>query len=288
MLASICDTLLPLEVEFGIAANSSTNILNEVAIFVAPECNCDFPGVNLAAMRKELFPLDKMSEIEFTRTISGVDAFLPVDDISWLGVKTICEDTELAREIVLQAPDSTLSGFELWYESGLFATIILKFTMTNFVIALLKIADPFVVCAGRFVWIPTKFGLSSGGLNKDKLFAQFKTTKEGSLYFINLRGTIFWGFFMHWALWNLMSTAYTTSLSDGGIDEAGIAVLQFCMIVAVIVVTIGLAIMFCLKKSGQRALRRRGEGAGGKGAADDDADNDEEISDDDFDDEAST
>jgi hypothetical protein len=131
MLASICDTLLPLEVEFGIAANSSTNILNEVAIFVAPECNCDFPGVNLAAMRKELFPLDKMSEIEFTRTISGVDAFLPVDDISWLGVKTICEDTELAREIVLQAPDSTLSGFELWYESGLFATIILKFTMTN-------------------------------------------------------------------------------------------------------------------------------------------------------------
>jgi predicted lipid-binding transport protein (Tim44 family) len=75
-----------------------------------------------------------------------------------------------------------------------------------------------------------------------------------------------------------MSTAYTTSLSDGGIDEAGIAVLQFCMIVAVIVVTIGLAIMFCLKKSGQRALRRRGEGA----------DNDEEISDDDFDDEAST
>jgi hypothetical protein len=44
---------------------------------------------------------------------------------------------------------------------------------------------------------------------------------------------------MHWALWNLMSVAYTTSMSDGGIDESGIDVLRFCMIMASIVVAVG-------------------------------------------------
>jgi hypothetical protein len=282
LLANICDTLLPLEAEFGIAANSSTNILNEVEMFTGTDCACGFLGKSLAVLSKQQFSLDEMKDIGFTRSIKDVDAYLPDKDISWLGIKTICEDSEMARTIVLQAPDSEFSGYELWIESGLFATIILKFTMANFIISLLKIADPFVVCAGRFVWIPAKFGLSSGGLNKDKLFADFKNTKEGSLYFINLRGAIFWGFTMHWALWNLMSTAYTTSASDGGIDEAGIAVLQFSMIVAAIVVTIGLSIMFCLKKSGKRALKRRGKG---DADGDDDA---EESSDEDFDDEDST
>lgn len=89
---------------------------------------------------------------------------------------------------------------------------------------------------------------------------------------------------MHWALWNLMSTAYTTSLSDGGIDESGIGVLRFCMILASIVVVIGLAIMFCLKRSGQRALRRRGKGGGEDDGEEGDAD-EGSSSDEDFDDE---
>lgn len=151
--------------------------------------------------------------------------------------------------------------------------------MANFVIALLKIADPFVVCAGRFVWIPAKFGLQMDGLNKDELFTQFKQTKESSLFYINLRGAIFWGVLMHWALWNLMSTAYTTSLSDGGVSSSDVSVLRLSMTVASIVVAGGLAIMCCLKASAKRARHKKSDGKLGDDEGSDD------DSDDDFDDE---
>mmetsp|Transcript_28241 Transcript_28241/g.46773 ORF Transcript_28241/g.46773 Transcript_28241/m.46773 type:complete len:757 (+) Transcript_28241:223-2493(+) len=292
LLANICNALLPLEPEVNVAVNTTTNIINEVEIFVDPDCGCAYPGVNLKAMSTGIteFSQALMKSIGFTRTVPGVDAFLPEEGTQFIGNKTICEDSEMAREIVLQAPETTFSGYELWIESGLFATIILKFSMANFVIALLKIADPFVVCAGRFVWIPAKFGLSMDGLDKDQLFNQFKTTKESSLFYINLRGAIFWGLTMHWALWNLMSTAYTTSLSDGGVSEDDVSILKLSMSVAAIVVATGILIICCLKSSGKRARKRKGK------MGDDDNDGDAESggesdggeSDDSFNDEEST
>jgi hypothetical protein len=73
----------------------------------------------------------------------------------------VCQDTELTRKIVLQLEDAPSDfsggGIEaMWLETGLLATLVAKFVMANFVISLLKIADPFVVCRGEFMWIPAK------------------------------------------------------------------------------------------------------------------------------------
>lgn len=96
MLSNLCNKLIPLlEQEFGMAVNTTTNILDAVKIFVTTDCACPFPQENLVVMNKEALGQAEMSEIGFTRTIEGVDAHLPAEDISWLGVKTICEDTEM-------------------------------------------------------------------------------------------------------------------------------------------------------------------------------------------------
>lgn len=128
LLAYVCDTLVPLVPEFGIAVNTSTNILNEVDIFSETgECACSYPGVNLGEMGDEIRDKDFMSSLGFTRKFTGENsgntAYLPALDVEFVANVAICEDYERAREIVLQAPETSFSGYELWIESGLFATI---------------------------------------------------------------------------------------------------------------------------------------------------------------------
>ena len=186
-----------------------------------------------------------MESFEFTRTVRSLaNVFLPAPDKQFVGNTTVCQDSALARRIIMQAPDTKFSGPQLWLQSGLLAALVIKAVLANFVIALLKVADPFVVCNGEFLWIPAKFGLGLGGLDMAELFANFKTTKEASMFYINLRDLLFWGLIMHLALWNLMSSAYTDSEKNGVTDE-DIAVMKAAIIVAVVVATLGLtAVMF--------------------------------------------
>jgi hypothetical protein len=115
-----------------------------------------------ASTAGESYSQNNMEMLGFTRQVKSMDnVFLPVDGMVFSGNLTVCQDAELAREIVLKLEDtSKFSGGGdikgMWLETGLLATLVIKFVMANFVISLLKIADPFVVCRGEFMWIPAK------------------------------------------------------------------------------------------------------------------------------------
>ena len=135
------------------------------------------------------------------------------------------------------------------------------------------------------ILFPSRYGLGLDGVDKATMFAEFKKTKEASLYYINFRGFIVWGIIMHLALFNLM-----TAGSGGSIGGDDALVFQFCMAVAAVVVGAGLILICCLNSNGKRANKKRQNGKDPDGEeSDEDAeesDKDAESSDeDDFTDE---
>ena len=210
----------------------------------------------LKAFTTDKFPQSVVGRLGFNRTVRTMDnVLLPFSGIEFAGNTTVCQDSELARNLLLQAPASEFSGPDLWLQSGLVSALVIKCVVANFVISLLKVADPFVVCKGEFMWLPAKFGLGVASNDKSRLFARFKATKEASLWYINFRDLVFWGLIMHLALWNLMSAAYTDSQTEG-VTSDDIAVMRLALTVAGVVALLGLIAVACLQVKKKRDKKK--------------------------------
>lgn len=267
ILSNLCNTILPAEQNFSIHAGTATSIIDEVVYFAKPSadksgCDCNYPMKNLQPFTTENFSQNRMAKLGFTRTaLSMNNVFLPPKNFTFLGNLTVCNDGPTAKKIILQPPDTEFTGFspfDMWFKSGLLAALIIKFIVTNFVISLLRSADPFVVCGGEFLWIPSKFGLGLDGQKLDKAshFFKEKRRKEKILRFINLRDLLWWGFLMHMCLLNLIAAAYSTSRTVG-VQNSDVAVLKLTMTVGALIMIAGI-LFICALKADTTLGRRKG------------------------------
>jgi len=257
ILHDLCQQLLPMEPEFSKASITASAIIAEVRNF-KDRCGCAYPMVDLYPFRdtngytKEIYePLGFGSLFRNCakhKYDTNCQVYLPEDGIVFLGNSSLCEDTDYARELLLQAPETEVSLYQMWLQSGLLATLLIKFAMTNFAVGLLKLADPFVVCNGHFMWIPAKFGLGLHGVDKTGLFEQFKKTKETALFNITLRTLVVWGLLLHFCLYSLMFAAYSGSSSTQSVKSDDIAVLLICLGISIFVVLAALSFIVQLKK----------------------------------------
>jgi len=258
-IEDICDELVPLQPEFDTNRISVRQVIFEVDFFA--QCDCLFPMEAMFDLRSTEFPESEVGELGFSvasadvfceRRNGGCTVLLPEEDIEFLGNRTICLDSEFARDIAVQAPDSRLNRqqvAELYISSGLIASFVVKIAMTNFILALMKYADPFIGCYGKFLWVPARLGSGLGGRDKNEVFRGFKLNAERTLRNISLKGVIIWGIVFHACLFNLFSSALMSSEARGGLSfsEEDRNVYTFALVTSSIVITIGLSFRAFLK-----------------------------------------
>ncbi len=220
----ICNRLIAMENEWGLSKAQIDAVRPEVDSF-ANDCKCYLPGVSLSESPYLSSTLNShpnstiLSKIGFDDTWkikirsnagSSQDAYAwsPNPNSTFLGDETICSSEELARDEILVANDSNLSFWQLWITSALLATLIVKVALTNFAIALLRYADPFSSCGGKYECPPSlskqnqseDTDTSTTSSNSDSEFVQSKVTE---LKAIAIRDSIIWGFIANASLVSL-------------------------------------------------------------------------------------
>jgi hypothetical protein len=276
VLNSVCRELIPLEPEWHESVFTISDVLEEVKHF-ANDCNCSFPNVFLAQLPQLL--MKSASYIGFNVTLDlcqgdddGKDCTILVPDqnVSYFGNSSICIDDEAARQLVLEAPEMNADWYDLWVASGFLATLLVKIAVANFGLSLMKLADPFVVCAGEFLWMPTEFGMdiqsadgqrervlldSLGGRGQSlapSVLQQWYASKRRALFHIGLSKAFLWGLLMHLSLVNLFFAVYdeigeNSSLGQS-LERHDILVLGACLSFAAFVAFIGVHTICSLPK----------------------------------------
>lgn len=189
--------------------------------------------------------------------------YTPPEDIEFLGNNTICTNGTIARKLVFEsAPESETDWLDLWISSGFLAIIVIKFAVANYGLSLMSLADPFVVCAGEFLWIPTDLGMEIQTAEGSKEHVQFLKafdergkalptellekwfrSKRRALVHIGLSRTVFWGFIVHLCMFNLFVAVQEEIGEDTSLgmvlQHRDFIVLTVCLCFAALVVTIG-------------------------------------------------
>ena len=256
----VCQELAPLEPEFDESVMTITDVLRGVDFF-SDSCNCAFPNqytsrlmsneytrsaVNNSVLASVISNLTTMAAIGFNQTMefcNGNDGescneiLVPGDNIAFLGNSSICsnftESRRLVWESTMDADAQTDHWYELWLASGFLATLMIKFAVANFGLSLMELADPFVVCAGEFLWMapPASMegsrsrGSSSNYANTstrqmleafdeqgralpNKMVQTWFKTKQRSLVHVGFSKTLFWGIIVHLCMINLFLSVY--------------------------------------------------------------------------------
>jgi hypothetical protein len=192
---------------------------------------------------------------------------VPDEGIEFFGISNICTNGTEARKLVLEsAPDSHVDFWDLWVASGFLAILVVKFAVANYGLSLMTLADPFVVCAGEFLWVPTDMGMEiktadgqtervqfleafdeRGRALPTEMIAKWFNSKRRSLCIIGLSKSVFWGFLVHLCMFNLFVAVQEdlgeeSSLTDL-LEARDMKVLTACMVFAAFVLFVGIRIV---------------------------------------------
>lgn len=123
----------------------------------------------------------------------------------FIGNETICANREYSRNEILIADDTGLNFWELWIQSGLLAILLIKFTIPNFGVALLKMADPLFVCNGEYESPPIVLNADLGESEDDirpqiHVNETIRDHKIAALKTIAFRECLVWGLFTNLSL----------------------------------------------------------------------------------------
>ena len=196
-------------------------------------------------------------------------------DLVYLGNSSICTNKTAALQLLLEAPapeHGERDWYELWIASGFLATLVIKIAVANFGLALMTLADPFVVCGGEFLGFPwtTEAG------DRGDAMAAVVVSKRRSLLVAALSKTVFWGFVMHACLFNMFAAVYEGVGEETKVEESMTErdknVLKGCLGFAAMVAALGLVIVGQFKKS-SRKLKRKRQSSEVEATDDDDDDN---------------
>lgn len=167
------------------------------------------------------------------------DAIFPTDiwaPSEFLGNDAICIDEKYSREEILVAGETGLSFWELWMTSGLLASLLVKISISIFGVALLKLADPFCICDGKYENPPEVINQDlHEEEGKDETFLhvdnKVKENKVAALKAIAFRESLIWGFFTNASLLSLIVA------SSSNFDE--FKRLDFIVFAVIIVLSLG-------------------------------------------------
>ena len=192
-----CTELIKMENNWGII-----DVKVDAALDVISDCSISFPFTNSSGYCPDLSNVDIVNreELALTKhfwsdTVSRGcrDAWAASE---FIGNETICIDDNYSRDEILVADDTGLNWWELWMTSGLLASVLVKFSVANFGVALLKVADPFCVCDGAYESPPATINqdlIEEGNEGETLLHVDesIKETKIAVLKGVALRDCIF-------------------------------------------------------------------------------------------------
>lgn len=160
VVADVCDELIPMQPEFSSSVLTIDHVLSEVGFFVG-SCDCAFPNRNLFNFATpDYIPLANASAIGFGRSLNlrcqdNQDAcsfMLPNEDIEFVGNTTLCVENDFTDSLISSPTETSAEWWELWFSTGLFAQILIKFVIVNYGVALYRWADPLGSCGGQCLW----------------------------------------------------------------------------------------------------------------------------------------
>jgi hypothetical protein len=209
--------------------------------------------------------------------------YMPHENITFLGNSSICTNSTASRRLVWESHGDVNKSeghwYDLWIASGFIATVLIKVAIANFGLALMELADPFVVCAGEFLWMPTSFGngrqlrtTGSGGnrqileafdeqgraLPSEMVNTWFKA-KQRALFHCALSKVLFWGLLVHVCLVNLFESVYK-EVYEGYVvaedapplyvllEKRDLTVLAGCLVATGVVLILGVLIIRSLNR----------------------------------------
>ena len=94
--------------------------------------------------------------------------YLPSEDPvgAFLGNLTACEDNNFVRREIMKLNEaSTISGWDIWISSGVISSILLSAGIATFGVYLVKLADPFMSCGGKYEGPPKNFNFQDSELS---------------------------------------------------------------------------------------------------------------------------
>jgi hypothetical protein len=237
VVKDICTNLINMENRWAVATVQIKQLIIEVDLFMG-NCGCPFPGKYLHSEYLSQQITKGNEEYGFTEdwgvsihpavlvenlvdsNPSDFDVKYPSTAFDFLGDETICVDKNYARQEILVASDTGLSFWELWLSSGLLASLLVKFAIANFGIALLRYADPLCICNGRYESPPK--AMNSNANNEEREEAEtfldvdesIKKDKIRALKAVALRQCLIWGIITNSSLVTLVVASLKTPLDE--------------------------------------------------------------------------
>jgi hypothetical protein len=170
------------------------NIIREVNAF-DKICGCTFPFHHSKEFDK---PYEELNLIEAYKSSKG-SLYVPDSTTTFFGNDTICTNPSYAKQVYMQPPEASANMWDIWIKTGLAAMIVLKISVTNFGVALLRYADPFSICDGKYEYPPEKYSVTG---HKEDLLT-LKSNYQIILKTIALRSVLFWGILTNLSLINI-------------------------------------------------------------------------------------
>jgi len=203
IVQNICTDLLQKEHEWGLAMAEINQIKPAIDSWYS-DCDCEFNDIHFLPLSMSIHDAE---EIHFDNHWNHL---IPKINSTFLGNGTICINTKYARDEILVADESSLSFWELWIMSGLLASFFVKIAISNFGIALLKLADPFCICEGTYESPPSlNKNIDQEHVNTFIVDERVKQDKAAELRAIAIRDCIAWGAIANTCLLTLFVTAWS-------------------------------------------------------------------------------
>jgi len=147
----------------------------------------------------------------------------------------VCIDKDYARELVLVASENGLNVWEIWFQSGLLAKLIVKVAIANFGVALFKCADPFSSCNGIYETPPNV----NQKAQSPEAIAHLKKARidmSDALKTIAFKEALFWGMITNFSLSSLIFVALS--------DFDGWEILDFVLFGVIMTCSVFIPLLF--------------------------------------------
>ena len=196
----------------------------------------------------------EQEELGFARNVSYLGTVLaPMVNLEFPGNMTVCEDPELASSLFLSAPDAdqNQTWIELWFTSGIVASLFAKVIAANFAFSALLYADPLSGCDG-LVEIPPDVIIDQVAMDS------LRQQKIGVIKSAAARGLLIWGMLFQ-ALLTIVVQAGVVIGDDADADADTIVGWILVATAVVVIPAVGVHIVKKTTAGPQRAQHQRTE-----------------------------
>lgn len=223
-LDNTCKEIAIMDYSWTDKTTAITSTLEEVKAF-EDTCKCDYPCQYLCQIQPDSTDnatTNQLKRLHFADAAEyeymygnnimcascDADILLPSENATFVANRTLCDDKSHAFVTFLNtSPESEIGWWNLWVESGLLASLLVKTFMANFGVAILHLADCFIGCNGQFEGPPKSQHFEST--------PELKARCEQNLKMIALQKCIMWAVLANACLINIaVSTFYNGSTGN--------------------------------------------------------------------------